>query len=113
MRYTVVTDAGEASDGYHTFNELYEFRLLLHAFAAQAWHARGWHVVKSYRHHDGGLCFGGGWFIVTAQLPSGQVSNHYRASDWDLFDVPEVETPPEWDSHDTKDVLSRLRKALP
>lgn len=34
-------------------------------------------VHKSYRHADGELCFGGGWFIVMANLPTGQVSNHY------------------------------------
>lgn len=34
--------------------------------------------MKSWRHHDGEKCFGGGWFIVTTRLPTGQVSNHYQ-----------------------------------
>lgn len=53
-------------------------------------------VHKSYRH--GELCFGGGWFIVVANLPTGQVSNHYRAEEWNLFNVPERWKADEWDS---------------
>lgn len=104
---------GSTSDGFHTFDELYEFRLLLHAHAARIWLAEMIPVVRSWQHHDGELCFGGGWFIVTAQLPTGQVSNHYPAKDWDLFDpVPAVVCAPEWDGHGTADVAHRLRAAL-
>lgn len=35
--------------------------------------------------------FGGDWFIVIAELPTGQISNHYRVEDWNLFDIPEKE----------------------
>ncbi len=101
------------SDGYHTFDELYEFRLLYHAHAVRAWLASDIPVVRSWRHHDGELCFGGGWFIVAAQLSAGQVSNHYPAAEWSLFDgVPEVERPPAWDGHSSSDVAHRLRAAL-
>lgn len=104
--------SGEASDGYHTHNELYEYRMLYHAHAALAWVMNGVEVTKSWRHADGELCFGGGWFIVTAQLPTGQVSNHYPAKDWPLFDVPEVERPAEWDGHTPQEAATRIRAAL-
>ena len=104
--------SGEASDGYHTHNELYEYRTLYHAHAARAWALDGLEVTKSWRHADGGLCFGGGWFIVTAQLPTGQVSTHYPERDWPLFDVPEVERPAEWDGHTPQEAAERLRAAL-
>lgn len=104
---------GEASDGWHTHNELYEFRLLFHAHAANQWAQHGTvAVVKSWRHHDGVECLGGGWFIVVATLPTGQVSNHYRASDWALFEVPEVEVAPVHDGHDSRQAAARLRDAL-
>lgn len=103
---------GDTSDGYHTFNELYEYRMLYNAHAAHGWLAAGIPVVKSWRHSDGQECFGGGWFIVTSQLPTGQVSNHYPFEGWDLFDVPEVETAPEWDGHTPADAAYRLRDAL-
>lgn len=105
-------ESGDASDGYHTHNELYEYRTLYHAHAARAWVLDGVEVTKSWRHADGELCFGGGWFIVTAQLPAGQVSNHYPERDWDLFDVPEVERPAPWDGHTPREAAERLRSAL-
>ncbi|MGX6402806.1 WDGH domain-containing protein [Dermabacter hominis] len=106
-----VADAGQISDGYHTFDELYEYRMLYNSHAATGWLTAGYPVVKSWRHSDGELCFGGGWFIVTAELPSGQVSNHYAAKHWELFDVPEVDLPPKWDGHTPQDVARRLRDA--
>jgi hypothetical protein len=39
-------------------------------------------VCKSYKHYDGEECFGGGWFIVMAELPTGQISNHYENRYW-------------------------------
>jgi hypothetical protein len=104
--------AGEASDGYHTHNELYEHRMLYNAHAAAGWLAAGVPVVKSWRHSDGEPCFGGGWFVVTATLPTGQVSNHYPAPCWDLFAVPEVERPPAYDGHTPAVAAGRLRAAL-
>ncbi len=104
--------AGEASDGSHTHNELYEYRMLYHAHAAACWSAAGIPVVKSWNHSDGAPCFGGGWFIVTAELPTGQVSNHYRGEHWDLFAVPSVSFPPEWDGHTPAEAAERLRTHL-
>ena len=103
---TVIT--GETSDGYHTFNELYEFRMLYNAAFFNIIDA----VCKSWKHSDGELCFGGGWFVVSAQLPTGQITNHYEAKNWDLFKIPEVEKAPEWDGHTPQDVIERLRKFI-
>ena len=99
-------------DGYHTHEELYEYRMLYNAHAARGWLAEGVPVVKSWRHSDGELCFGGGWFVVTADLPAGQVSNHYKAEFWGLFDVPEVGLPPEYDGHTPAEAADRLRADL-
>lgn len=101
--------SGSTSDGYHTFNELYEYRMLYNAHAAHGWLTAGIPVVKSWRHADGEECFGGGWFVVVADLPAGQVSNHYKAKHWGLFKVPEVDLPPEWDGHTPEDAARRLR----
>ena len=103
--------SGSTSDGYHTFDELYEYRMLYNAHAAHGWLAAGIPVVKSWRHSDGEECFGGGRFIVTATLPSGQVSNHYKAEHWELFKVPEVDLPPEYDGHTPQVAAERLRAA--
>lgn len=103
---------GDASDGHHTHNELYAYRLAYHAHAARGWLAEGVPVVKSRRHADGTAPLGGGWFIVTATLPTGQVSNHYRDEHWDLFDVPEVDLPPAYDGHTPATGIDRLLAAL-
>ena len=101
------------SDGYHTFKELYEFRKLYNAVLFNEWVSQGkYDVHKSKKHSDGELCFGGGWFIVVAQLPAGQISNHYELKDWDLFKCEERELPATWDEHTEKDVLKRLSDTL-
>lgn len=105
---------GEASDGHHTHNELYAYRLAYNAlyFNMLAGYSAS-SVTKSWKHHDGEPCFGvteegKRWFIVTAELLGGQVSNHYREEHWDLFKVEEVETAPEWDGHTPAEALERL-----
>ena len=105
-------DKGQISDGYHTFDELYQYRMIYHAWAIRAWRTNGWKVVKSHRHSDGELCFGGGWFIVSAMLPTGQVTNHYENKYWRLFDCPIVERAPEWDGHTPDMAAERIEKAL-
>ena len=67
--------------------------------------------MKSWKHADGEECFGGGWFIVTATLPTGQVSNHYEAENWWLFVVPDVDLPPVWDGHTPAEAADRLERA--
>jgi len=104
---------GETSDGFHTFNELYEFRKLYNAGLFNEWSKQGlFNVHKSKKHSDGEECFDGGWFIVTATLPTGQISNHYELKDWDLFQVEERELADVWDGHTAQDVAHRLNKYI-
>ena len=103
-------DKGEISDGYHTFNELYWYRTLYNAAFFNMLPKEIVH--KSKRHHDGEECFGGGWFIVMANLPTGQISNHYELKDWDLFQIPEKEIADKWDGHTPQESAERLHKYL-
>ena len=100
------------SDGYHTFKELYEIRKAYNVALFNEWgkfDIPSYNVHKSWKHHDGEFCFGGGWFIVVAIMPTGQISNHYKAEDWDLFKIPEVEKALfPFDGHTTEDVIYRL-----
>lgn len=122
-------EENEISDGYHTFNELYEFRKMYNAALFNEWALSKnnlqhdstkfgvkYSVHKSWRHHDGEECFPNSkhrWFIVSAMLPSGLISNHYKEKDWDLFQVPEVEKALfPFDGHTGKDVLERISKIL-
>lgn len=108
-------DSGEISDGYHTFNELYEFRKLYNAALFNEWGKQKLYKVhKSWHHSDAphDPIFGGGWFIVMAELPTGQISNHYEASDWDLFKIPETPVAHAFDGHSPADVAQRLEEFL-
>lgn len=107
-------DMGEVSDGYHTFNELYRYRMLYNAAFFNLLARNGQvEVCKSRRHSDGERCFGSDdWFIVMAMLPTGQVSNHYESKYWDLFDVPERETAFEYDGHTPNEAADRLEQYL-
>jgi hypothetical protein len=123
------------SDGYHTFKELYDFRKAYNVALFNEWASQvkedktfcmnvdgkiievtskieyKYDVHKSWKHNDGELCFGGGWFIVVAVTPEGQISNHYKAEDWDLFKIPEVENAKHpFDGHTGIDVIERLLK---
>lgn len=104
-----LTEHDNLVDEHHTMGELYEYRMLYNAMAANAMPSIS---VKSKRHHDGNLCFGGGWFIVYMHLPTGQVSNHYKMEHWDMFVIPEVHSAPEWDGHNAELAAYRLKKYL-
>ena len=122
-------DTGEISDGFHTFDELYHYRLLYNAALFNEWgrHDAFWesestahgyeqhffNVHKSKKHYDGEEPFGGGWFIVMATLPGGfQISNHYELADWDLFKVPTQPRADKWDGHTPEDVAKRLEEYI-
>ena len=103
---------GEMSDGYHTFNGLYYQRMILFAALVKAYKDRAW---KSYRHEDGELCFGGGWFIVGIDTPAGSYTYHYENKHFDLFECKELPVGKHWDGHTEKDVtrLLKLEPAVP
>jgi hypothetical protein len=104
----------ELSDGHHTFNELYEFRKLYNTLLFNEWAKQGlYQVHKSLRHYNGEDCFDGDWFIVVAMLPTGQISNHYRLENWDLFKCTVAPRALfEYDGHTAEDVLQRLKDVI-
>jgi hypothetical protein len=104
-------EARDVSDGYHTFDELYEFRKVYNAALFNEWaRQKKYEVHKSTKHFEGDECFGGEFFIVVAILPGGQISNHYEMKDWDLFHIPAYDKVLyKYDGHTAKDVLERLR----
>ena len=100
-----VNDIGDVSDGFHTFNGLYEQRMILFAALVKACEDKAW---KSYRHEDGELCFGGGWFIVGIDTPEGSYTYHYENEYWDMFYCSELPRAKHWDGHTEADARTRL-----
>ena len=100
-----VSEIGEVSDGFHTFNSLYNQRLCLWAALVKAYKDKAW---KTRRHHDGEPCFGGDWFLVGITTPAGDYTYHYELKDWNLFDCKVLDKAPEFDGHTDKDVTRIL-----
>ena len=105
-----VDDIGEVSDGFHTFNSLYEQRMILFAALVKAYKDKSW---KSYRHEDGEYCFGGGWFIVGIDTPEGSYTYHYENKYWDMFDCTGLPRAKHWDRHTEADAEVRLMSLKP
>lgn len=97
-------DVEKMSDGYHTFADLYEQRLILSAALAK----NNPHAWKSKRHADGSIPFGWGWFIMGFDTDEGCYTYHYELKDWDLFQCKELEKGKPWDGHTSKDVRRLL-----
>ena len=97
-------DVEKMSDGYHTFADLYEQRLILSAALAK----NNPHAWKSKRHEDGSGPFGGGWFILGFDTDEGCYTYHYELKDWDLFQCKELDKGKPWDGHTSKDVRRLL-----
>lgn len=96
-----VDDIEDLSDGFHTFNDLYEQRMYLFAALVNAYKDKAW---KSLRHEDGEHCFGGDWFIVGIDTPKGSYTYHYGIQYWDVFDCEVLPRAKHWDGHTDKDV---------
>ena len=103
--------AQNTSDGYHTFAELYEYRMAYNVALFNEWALQHnkYEVHKSMCHSDGELCFDGDYFVVVAQLPTGQISNHYKLKHWNLFRIPEHPKAHLYDGHTSEEALCRLK----
>lgn len=115
----VIEDKSKISDGYHTFEELYEHRnlLFLRLLEQEADSCRwsglnplGW---WSRRHDDGSMYEG---YIVVGMYKStpAQITYHMSEKYIELIQswLPELERAPEWDGHTPDDVLQRLKLAI-
>lgn len=105
-------NAKGVSDGYHTFQELYDMRLsltvaLFHQIYERFFMELG-RTWRSKQHSDGTMFKG--MFIVGTTLQDGrQITFHYHNEHWDKFYFCEIEEKaPEWDGHTDKDVIERL-----
>ncbi len=113
-------------DGYHTFDELYEHRIVLYIALCKRIHnlesfisdGRKFGMISypvtsiwcSTKHSDGSSF--GDWFILGIRKEKGyQITYHLPARFWnEVCGFAEVlEKAPEWDGHTSDDVLERLK----
>lgn len=101
-------EPGEVSDGYHTFNELYEHR---HALFLALMKQNSFNSWVSRLHDDGTMMEG--WFIAGMNLPTGTVTYHLpiRLLDCALATgCNELVRAPKWDGHTSAEVVERLMR---
>ena len=108
-------DANLVSDGYHTFGELYEHRIVLYIqlckmhLKLEKLNQASIKVWKSKRHSDGSEW--DGWFILGLGTVKGkQITYHLPISKWNDIQCIEFTKAPTWDGHSSNDVLERLKK---
>ena len=110
-------NVGEVSDGFHTFNELYEHRIALfialcaihHHFNAQG-KTHAMPVWKSRKHSDN-ICIDG-WFIMGInKIEGAQITYHLPDKYWEKTKFAKtLPSAPEWDKHTSADVVDRLSR---
>lgn len=104
--------ASQVSDGYHTFEELYDHRRALTALLAALAAPEGDSWRSKAHHPDDDPMFEGGYFIVGINLPAGVITYHYKLKHWDDFAaVPELEHAPKWDGALPSATVERLLDA--
>jgi len=111
-------------DGYHTFDELYEHRIVLFIALCKEKNKFYKHLKETYKKsvkdslgvwraklHSDGTSFDG-WFILGIDKEKGkQITYHLPISKWEETEFAEtLDKAPEWDGHTSDDVLERLKK---
>jgi len=99
-----MSEMGQVSDGYHTFDELYQHRVALFLALCRAL-GTGW---RSSFHADGGRFVG--WFIVGLTLPRvGDITYHLPDDQWEnAAHLHTLTFAPAWDGHTPAEVVERL-----
>jgi len=116
------SDKGKISDGYHTFEELYDHRNVLFINLCQS--IRDWNserisddesegIWKTRFDFEGKYC-GDGWFIMGLGMNKGeQITYHLPFKFWDKCKFAKtLDKVPAFDEHNSKDVFERLLKMI-
>ena len=96
-------DTEKISDGFHTFDELYDHRAVLFSIICNQNFNIAW---KSRLHSDGTMY--DNMFIAGIDTYYGKITYHIENKYWSLFKIRELEIAPEFDGYSSDDVLDRL-----
>lgn len=107
-------ETNDISDGYHTFGELYEHRIVLFIKLCEARglanHSDDLDIWRSKLHADGTMF--DGWFIMGINREKGkQITYHLPIERWvetECF-AKTLDKAPKFDGHTPEDVLKRIK----
>lgn len=100
---------GKISDGYHTFDELYEHRCALYIALCKLAEKDNKLIWRSKKHSDGSDLEG--WFLLGINITKGeQITYHLPTRFWDSCEFAYTkEKAPDFDGHTPQDVIKRLK----
>lgn len=104
-----IMEKRKISDGYHTFDDLYNHRHHLFIALMVSNPSISWRSL----YHEDGTMFSPDWFIAGINLPTGTISYHLPMSLWAMLNNQPIETrrtAPKWDGHAFDDIFGRLRE---
>lgn len=104
-----VTHVKDLSDGYHTYDDLYNHRKMLTALFVSTFPEYCW-KSKKHNHLDDKIF--DDMFIVGIDLPTGTITYHYDLTDFDLFHCEELPEAPKWDGASADDTLDRINEMI-
>lgn len=103
------------SDGYHTFDQLYQHRIELYLALCRTITMllpdnRDSNIWRSKVHSDGNSY--AGWFILgIGKDKNEQITYHLPISRWHECNFAEIlDVAPDYDGHTSEDVLNRLKE---
>ncbi len=97
----------EVFNGDYSVGEFLDFKVLYNAAFFNLLYREGkYTVIKSKKHNN--ILYENEYFIVQAELPTGQISDYYQNEYWSLFCIPELKEPNESDGHTVYDIFVRL-----
>ena len=95
------------SDGHHTFDELYEQRIILFSVICNFYPELSWKSKKHFDEENDPMF--NGCFIVGINTPEGVATYHFKLKYWNEFDIPELECAPKYDGYSSEKVLTRIK----
>lgn len=105
----ILTDnIGSISDGYHTFDDLYEHRVTLYIALCSLLDS-SYYVWRSKEHSDGSS-YEGYFTLGIDNVKGKQITYHVPMKYWKDTDFAEtLDKSPEFDGHSSQDVIERIR----
>lgn len=95
------------SDGHHTFDELYEQRVILFSVICNFYPELSWKSKKHFDEENDPMF--NGCFIVGINTPEGVATYHFKLKYWNEFNIPELECAPKYDGYSSDKVLTRIK----
>ena len=101
-------EANKVFDGYHTFGEVYQHRVVLYLTLCKFLEKQDYYVWRS-KLHDDKSCIEG-YFLLGVNTKDGeQITYHIRNHHWDSADFADtLDIAPKYDGHTSQDVVTRI-----